>query len=188
MNRKPVSFLFAILSAVALLFGSGCATVPDAADLPEVFTGRVVSVHAGDSLVMLVGSNRQVRVKLAEIAAPVLTQPYGATSKQALVNKVRGKMVRVTVVGADDIGRAECDVYLDSRWINQEMVAEGAAWHFRKHSTGTGLGAAERAARQKRLGLWAGKQPIPPWEYRNMGSTVPPSEDEHPEPLIHIGL
>ena len=38
MNRKPVSFLFAILSAVALLFGSGCATVPDAADLPEVFT------------------------------------------------------------------------------------------------------------------------------------------------------
>jgi len=45
--------------------------------------GLVVSVHDGDTLTVLVGK-QQVKVRLAEIDAPELRQPFGNRSRQSL--------------------------------------------------------------------------------------------------------
>lgn len=187
MNGNRVSPLLASACALIVAWGNGCSTLPNAEDVPKILDGTVVTVQAGDTLTVIVGSNQQYKVQLAEIAAPDLGQAYGAESRQALTDKVRGKIVHVAVVAVDGSGSPSGEVYLGDRWINLEMVTEGAAWHDRKHSASAALASAESQACQKRVGLWVAKHPIPPWQYRNPVPVQPP-EEEHPEPLIRIGL
>ena len=40
------------------------------------------------------------------------------------------------------------------------------AWHYKQYSKDQELASAEVEARKKRLGLWAEKSPIAPWEWR----------------------
>ena len=60
------------------------------------------------------------------------------------------------------------NIYLDGRWVNKEMVAEGWAWHYRYFSSDRELAKAEAAAKEAKKGLWADADPIPPWEFRKM--------------------
>jgi endonuclease YncB( thermonuclease family) len=46
------------------------------------------------------------------------------------------------------------------------MVVEGLAWHFTRYSHDATLAAAEVEARAARRGLWAAREPVPPWEFR----------------------
>jgi endonuclease YncB( thermonuclease family) len=60
-------------------------------------------------------------------------------------------------------------VWLDSRNINQEMVAEGWAWAYRQYLDtpyASEFIGSEEQARAKRLGLWQQNNPQPPWEFR----------------------
>ena len=50
--------------------------------------------------------------------------------------------------------------------VNQELVAQGYAWVYRKYSKDAELLRLEAEAQQKGLGLWAEPNPIPPWEWR----------------------
>ena len=51
--------------------------------------------------------------------------------------------------------------------LNQILVKEGMCWWYRKYAPGnTVLEELETDAREKRMGLWAETQPIPPWEWR----------------------
>lgn len=50
----------------------------------ETLSGKVVGVHDGDTLTLLVAGNRPVKVRLAGMDAPELNQPYGQQAKQAL--------------------------------------------------------------------------------------------------------
>lgn len=53
--------------------------------LAGTITGRVVSIHDGDTLTVLV-AKRQVTVRLADIDAPEAKQPFGTRSRQLLAN------------------------------------------------------------------------------------------------------
>ncbi len=59
-------------------------------------------------------------------------------------------------------------VYLDDRYINAEMVADGAAWVYRKYNKDPHMLELERQAREQGRGLWALQedQRIAPWEWR----------------------
>ncbi len=59
-------------------------------------------------------------------------------------------------------------VYLGDRYINAEMVADGAAWVYRKYSKDPELLELERQAREEGRGLWALQedQRVAPWEWR----------------------
>lgn len=63
----------------------------------------------------------------------------------------------------DRYGRILGHIYLGDRWINKEMVADGWAWHFKRYSSDADLAQAEEKARVARIGLWADKEPLPPW-------------------------
>ena len=71
--------------------------------------------------------------------------------------------------GLDKYGRTLGDVILtDGQNVNRELVKAGLAWWYRKYSKDQSLGELETQARQAKLGLWADKDPIPPWEWRHM--------------------
>ena len=136
-----------------------------AQDASQPLAGKVVSIADGDTLTLLVGTT-QHRIRLNGIDAPESTQAFGTKSKQAIADKVFGKDVTVKWATRDKYKRILGDVYLGDRWINHEMVAEGYAWHYIQYSTDAKLAAAEKQAKEKKVGLWADAKPIPPWEFR----------------------
>jgi len=128
--------------------------------------GKVVGVADGDTITVLDGDKVQHRVRLEGIDAPEKKQAYGSKSGDALAAKVHKKDVRIEWEKKDRYDRILGHVYLGDRWINKEMVTGGWAWHFKRYSSDKDLAAAEEKARAAGLGLWADKEPVPPWDYR----------------------
>ena len=126
-------------------------------------SGKVVSIHDGDTITVLQGK-QQVKVRLFGIDAPELKQPYGKKSKQFLANLIAGEVVEVEENGKDRYKRTIGTIYLGDTDINAQMVASGYAWAYRKFSKK--YTAQESRAKSQRLGLWRDKESIPPWEWR----------------------
>lgn len=126
-------------------------------------SGKVVSIHDGDTITVLQGK-RQIKVRLFGIDAPELKQPYGKKSKQFLVNLVAGQMVEVEESGEDRYKRTIGTIYLNGTDISAQMVENGYAWVYRKFSKK--YTPQESKAKKQGLGLWRDKEPIPPWEWR----------------------
>lgn len=144
-------------------------------DLPRSFSGKVVSIADGDTITVLV-DNTQHRIRLQHIDAPESHQDYGTKSKQALADKVFGKTVKVVWRERDKYKRILGEIFLDDRNINLEMTQEGWAWHYLQYSKDPTYAKAEKDAREKMLGLWAGKNPIPPWDFRKGKGVEDPNE------------
>ena len=136
--------------------------------LAAEIAGRVVGIADGDTLTVLDGDRRQVRVRLAEIDTPESGQPYGDRARQALSDLAFGKAVRIVVVDTDRYGRTVGRVHEGAVDVNAEMVRRGAAWVFRRYSRDPALLRLEDEARSARRGLWAlpEAERAPPWEWR----------------------
>lgn len=132
-------------------------------------TAQVIAITDGDTITVLTPAKQQIKVRLADIDAPELRdQPYGRKAKQVLSDKIYRKQVAVLQVSIDRYQRLVGRIFLDGRNINAEMVADGAAWVYRKYSDDTKLLELERQAREEGRGLWGLQedQRVAPWEWR----------------------
>jgi endonuclease YncB( thermonuclease family) len=131
------------------------------------YTGKVISIADGDTLRILYRDG-QLKIRLAEIDTPERKQPWGNRARQALSDKVFGKIVDVVEIDRDRYGRIVGRIYLDGRDINREMVAEGHAWVYRKYMRDESLLTDEAVAREAGRGLWSLPEAkrVPPWEWR----------------------
>lgn len=134
--------------------------------LANEIRGKVVSITDGDTITVLDADKVQHKIRLQGIDAPEKKQAFGTKSKDALSEKIGEREVLIAWKDKDRYERVLGEVYLGKRHINTEMVREGWAWHYKQYSKSTELAEAEDSAREKRLGLWADKEPIPPWEFR----------------------
>jgi len=132
-----------------------------------VFSGKVVRVSDGDTIVVLV-DHRQVKVRLHGIDTPERAQPWGRQATKALAHLVAGRVVEVEQTDTDRYERVVGKVFVDQLDVNRQLVADGHAWVYRKYSQDPELISAEAAARKDKRGLWALPEPerIPPWEWR----------------------
>ncbi len=129
--------------------------------------GKVVGVHDGDTLTLLVDGNREVKIRLDGIDAPELGQPFGKNAKAALSATVFEKAVTVKVGTTDRYGRTIGRIYLNDQDVNLGMVRTGFAWWYRQYAPKDGaLEMAEKYAKIRKDGLWADLEPIAPWEWR----------------------
>ncbi|SRR5579885_1371034 len=142
------------------------ATVALAGKPPYTLTGRVVSVSGGDTLTILDGEETPHKIRLAGIAAPEKTQPFGTKAREHLASKVFSETVRVEVVDVDRHQREVGRVFLGKRFVNLEMVADGFAWRSAQSDKPGEFTSAQADAREHRRGLWADPNPVPPWEWR----------------------
>ena len=150
-----------ILVHVVLLLCLTC--VPALAD----FSGPVVSVLDGDTISVM-HNGRAEKVRLSGIDCPEKGQAYDKRAKQAASALVFGKEVTLQTHGKDNYGRTLGDVFLlDGTNVNHELVKQGWCWWYRKYAPGDMvLEGLETEAREAKRGLWAGPQPVPPWEWR----------------------
>ena len=126
---------------------------------------QVLRVVDGDSISVKIDKT-SYRIRLAEIDAPEMAQPWGAESKAALIEKLQNKEVAIEVIDVDRYGRLVARVFLNGRQINREMVAEGHAWVYLEYLRDQSLLRPEAAARKEKHGLWRSGTQIPPWKWR----------------------
>ncbi|MCP5267892.1 MAG: thermonuclease family protein [Zoogloeaceae bacterium] len=149
----------------------------------ETLEGHVVSVVDGDIINVEVATRGYHPVRLAWIDAPARLQDHGYAAAASLQTLAGGKRVRLEGIiemqgywqatvwalpSGPSCSGAACPKGTD---LGLEQVARGMAWHdqrrlgqpapeFRQYQQ------AEFQAKIRRLGLWSGKNPTPPWDWR----------------------
>lgn len=131
--------------------------------------GTVSRVEDGDTLVVLQEkTSKQVRVRLYSADAPELDQPFGVEVRKAVIKLARGKPVTVSPQQAPDrrTRLVLASVQLGKTDLARQLLASGMAWHLRGPAPSRTLARLQREARAAKRGLWAGKDPVPPWKWR----------------------
>jgi micrococcal nuclease len=108
---------------------------------------RVVTISEGDTFNCLTIENQRLRVRLAEIDAPEIKQPYGAGAKQALSELILEKQVILHVQEVDRFGRTLARAYVGAPDVNYTLVEQGNAWAYTKQLKDHRLKDAETLAK-----------------------------------------
>ena len=144
----------------------------------ERLEGKVVGVHDGDTLTLLVAGNKTLRVRMAQIDAPESQQAFGQKSKQSLSDMAFNKYALVDKEAVDRYGRIVGTVFVDDLNVNRKQVEQGMAWAYRQYVHDNTLLQLEANAKQAGIGLWADPNPVPPWEYRHGGKVKPVAAEQ----------
>lgn len=188
MTRVPVLALIAF-SLLTLEFIPGDENSPRQSTIkvaeptiPEVleeYDAKVVGITDGDTIRVLTESKEEVKIRLEGIDAPEKGQEFSRQSTNALKSAVGGHTVRIRVTGKDKYGRTLAYVLAGEVDVNQRMIEQGWAWHFKKYNSEGRLADAETEARDAKKGLWKEANPTAPWDYRNPPKVeAPQSENE----------
>jgi endonuclease YncB( thermonuclease family) len=133
----------------------------------DSFSGLVIGVRDGDGL-MVKHAGLEWEIRLYGIDAPEKGQPYYLKAGRFLSGLARNKIVTVIPRERDQYQRIVAEVRLaDGRSLNEEVVAAGLAWWFRRYAPeNKRLADLESLARAAKRGLWSEPEPVPPWEWR----------------------
>jgi endonuclease YncB( thermonuclease family) len=146
--------------------------------------GRVVGVTDGDTIVVRDSAKIRHIVRLAAIDAPESSQPFGRRSKQDLSQMIFAKSVAIAFKRRDRWGRIVGNVFFGGKDVNLKQVIDGCAWYNPRYRYEQAVAerplyeAAEKAARAAHRGLWADRNPVPPWKWRRVkhGSAIADSK------------
>jgi micrococcal nuclease len=131
-----------------------------------VHAAPVIGIADGDTLTLLV-DRTPLKIRLANIDAPEKRQAFGQRSKQSLSDLCYGKDATYQAQTIDKYRRTVAVVTCDGIEANRAQVERGLAWVYPKYNKDPSLPAVEEAARVGHLGLWADKNPLPPWIFRH---------------------
>ncbi|MDR2003296.1 MAG: thermonuclease family protein [Prevotella sp.] len=134
--------------------------------LNTTITGKVVKVSDGDTIIILDSTNTQHKIRLYGIDCPEKKQDYGVKATEFTGRLCAGKVVRVEVKGRDRYGRTLGIVYAGEININEALLRNGLAWHYKQFDKSKRYAALENETRIKRLNIWNLKNPVAPWDFR----------------------
>ena len=134
----------------------------------QIFTAKVIRILDGDTLEILY-NNKPIKIRLARIDCPEKRsfQPFNDNAKKALSTLCFGQQVTVHSQNPDRYGRIIAIIINSKKQIvNQEMIKQGMAWHFKRYSNDAVYANLEIQARKEKVGLWKDSNPIAPWDWR----------------------
>jgi micrococcal nuclease len=138
------------------------------------FRGVVNKVSDGDNIIIQRKASK-VTVRLWAIDTPEVDQPYGEEATKFVTLMCLNKEVMITPLSQNDLyGRTIGLVTLDkSIRLNEELVRRGLAWWYQSLAKNrTDYKLLEEEARKAKRGLWADKNPTPPWTWRKQQKKV----------------
>lgn len=146
-------------------------------------SGIVISVRDGDSVVLRTAEGRRFEVRLNGIDAPEKGrggqrgQPYAESSRRNLRDLAIGRRAALYGDKTDLYNRRVGMLFVETPAgpvdVGLQQVRKGMAWVYTRYLDELPPGHrriyldAERQARAQRLGLWQGRAPEPPWEWRH---------------------
>lgn len=108
----------------------------------------------------------EIKIRLVEIDAPEMNQPFGAQSKNFLNSLLYEKKVTLISQGEDRYGRILGEIYADGESANKSMIKSGFAWVYDRYVQDLSLYRYQDQAKAENLGLWQAENPIAPWVWR----------------------
>lgn len=145
-------------------------TQPTGQDLPADYRQQDFIVHEvidGDSLILRDEAGTTYEVRLQGVDAPEYHQDYGPRAEEALQRRLLGETVKLRAEGEDRYGRHIGYVRHEGESINYWLIANGHAWHYARYNDDPRWVEAQQTARRERRGLWGGRNPESPWEWRD---------------------
>lgn len=143
----------------------------------QSYSGRITRISDGDTVHVTDSSGRKHKIRMAHIDAPELNQAYGEKSRANLSAAAANAKVKVKVFETDRYGREVAQLWLGDTDLNLKQIRDGAAWHYESYAkkqqnklTYTEYAAAQKQAEQNRKGLWRGKNPQAPWDFRRQNN------------------
>jgi len=133
-----------------------------------IFTAKVIRIMDGDTMEVLY-QNQPIKIRLAHIDCPEKrgSQPFGNHAKKALSDLCFGQMVSVQGQKYDRYKRLIAVVINQNKQVvNQEMIKQGMAWHYKKYSSDLLYAQLEITARKNKIGLWQEADAVAPWAWR----------------------
>jgi micrococcal nuclease len=116
-------------------------------------SARVVRVKDGDTYVFRKG-NTDFTIRLKNIDAPELKQPFGYLSFVYTSKLISGKTVSFDSTGKDLYGRVLADIWLNNQRLDSTLISNGWAWHYQTYSSDTLLKSLMVSAINTNKGLW----------------------------------
>jgi endonuclease YncB( thermonuclease family) len=157
-KRRFMQLVFLLLMA-ALGLGGGL-----------FLSGRVISVADGDTLTVLTRQAERQRIRLYGIDAPESGQAGGEAATAFARSKALFAEVELNVIDTDRYDRSVAIVTLpDGSILNEELIRHGHAWVYDAYCRQPICAKwriLEKEARIHKKGLWADKNPMPPWNWR----------------------
>lgn len=153
----------ALVIAIVLSF---CAAASD------VFCWKVSD---GDTIWVADDSGKR-KVRMVDIDAPEMNQPYGVQAADRLAELVLGKYVTLKSSGTDQYGRGLETVFIGETDINLQLVKEGLAWRYYTCKD-KAYAAAEKDAKSAKRGLWKDATPVNPYQWRKEKHPAAPDKD-----------
>lgn len=165
MVRPVTNLVSASLFLCSCFAATSLFAQDDGNDLTgKTVIGEVVEVHDGDSFTLERG-DEQYRVYVQGIDAPEIGQSFAAEAEEALTQLILNKRVRIKVA-RHELGVLVGVVYVGDQKVDDFMLSRGWAWRFYRSSLQDVYSRKQRLARIRKLGLWAGDDPEPPWKWR----------------------
>ena len=109
---------------------------------------------------------KEIKIRLVEIDAPEMNQPFGVESKRFLKKLIENKKVTLISEGKDRYGRTLGELFVNKDNINETMVKSGFAWVYDRYVKSPLLYSYQDEAKSKNLGIWQSENPIAPWVWR----------------------
>ena len=124
-----------------------------------------IQVVDGDTIRAEV-KGKEIKIRLVEIDAPEINQPFGAQSKNFLNKLLYEKDVTLIAQGEDRYGRVLGEIYANGESANALMIKSGFAWVYDRYVEDLSLYEYQDQAKAKNLGLWRSDDQIAPWVWR----------------------
>ena len=134
------------------------------------YEGRIIQVIDGDTYVFQTEEGSFI-VRMQGIDAPERDQLFSRESAEFLKRCLNKNAVTVKH-GYDQYDRTLGTLFVDSININLLSIKGGYSWHYKRYSSSIEYARAEKYARSRKLGLWNLKNPIAPWDWRQMEPEV----------------
>ena len=150
-KKNCYGFLF------ALVFYAGFLNAYTPLENIQVVDGDTIRAEA---------KGEEIKIRLVEIDAPEINQPFGAQSKNFLNKLLYEKDVTLIAQGEDRYGRVLGEIYANGESANALMIKSGFAWVYDRYVKDSSLYKYQDQAKAENLGLWQAEDPIAPWVWR----------------------
>lgn len=135
--------------------------------ISQTYTGKVIGIKDGDTVVVIDSLNVQTTLRLAEVDCPEKNQAFGTKAKKFTSDEIYLKQVKYIVTDIDRYGRSIAKIYYDNnKYLSEEIIKNGFGWQYKKYSTSKLLAKLEEDARKNKRGLWIDPNPIYPSDFR----------------------
>jgi micrococcal nuclease len=128
------------------------------------YGAQVIEVHSGDTLTVI-EKGRPITLRLANVDAPELDQPYGAAARKSLEELCKGKDADYESLDRTAGGPQSASIVCDGIDAGRTQLKRGLAWVRPRKDIDASFTLIQDFVWRDKIGLWADADPVPPWEW-----------------------